>query len=129
MDERALNRFPSKARRKVSSQPYYTNEKQRDSIKPSLCFWQGQKGSNPRPTVLETGTLPTELYPCISPRFPRDRYIISHAKQNFNTFLKKTFSFQKILLHRLLFVEKQGVLAIDFSKKHSCLLTNRIYMI
>ena len=27
-------------------------------------FWQGQKDSNPRPMVLETSTLPTELYPC-----------------------------------------------------------------
>lgn len=27
--------------------------------------WQGQKDSNPRPTVLETVALPTELYPCI----------------------------------------------------------------
>ena len=26
-------------------------------------FWQGQEDSNPRPTVLETGTLPAELYP------------------------------------------------------------------
>ena len=26
--------------------------------------WQGQQGSNPRPTVLETVALPTELYPC-----------------------------------------------------------------
>ena len=26
-------------------------------------FWQGQKDSNPRPMVLETSTLPTELYP------------------------------------------------------------------
>jgi hypothetical protein len=25
--------------------------------------WQGQRGSNPRPTVLETVALPTELYP------------------------------------------------------------------
>ena len=25
--------------------------------------WQGQKGSNPRPTVLETVALPAELYP------------------------------------------------------------------
>src|SRR5262245_16896679 len=25
--------------------------------------WQGQKGSNPRPAVLETAALPTELYP------------------------------------------------------------------
>ena len=27
-------------------------------------LWQGQEDSNPRPTVLETGTLPAELYPC-----------------------------------------------------------------
>ena len=26
-------------------------------------IWQGQKGSNPRPTVLETAALPAELYP------------------------------------------------------------------
>jgi hypothetical protein len=25
--------------------------------------WQGQQGSNPRPAVLETAALPTELYP------------------------------------------------------------------
>ena len=29
-------------------------------------FWQGQKDLNPRPMVLETSTLPTELYPCVS---------------------------------------------------------------
>ena len=28
-----------------------------------LRFWQGQKDSNPQPTVLETATLPVELYP------------------------------------------------------------------
>ena len=33
-------------------------------------FWQGQEDSNPRPTVLETGTLPAELYPCV--RFSRN---------------------------------------------------------
>ena len=27
--------------------------------------WQGQEDSNPRPTVLETGTLPAELYPYV----------------------------------------------------------------
>ena len=31
-----------------------------------LDFWQGQKDLNPRPMVLETSTLPTELYPCVS---------------------------------------------------------------
>ena len=29
----------------------------------TLSFWQGREDSNPRPTVLETGTLPTELHP------------------------------------------------------------------
>ncbi len=28
--------------------------------------WQGQKGSNPRHSVLETDALPAELYPCIA---------------------------------------------------------------
>ena len=28
-----------------------------------LWKWQGQKDSNPRPSVLETDALPTELYP------------------------------------------------------------------
>src|SRR5690554_4535081 len=30
---------------------------------PRLGDWQGQQGSNPRPTVLETVALPAELYP------------------------------------------------------------------
>ena len=30
-------------------------------------LFQGQEDSNPRPTVLETGTLPAELYPCVAP--------------------------------------------------------------
>ena len=30
----------------------------------AACVWQGQKDSNPRPLVLETSTLPAELYPC-----------------------------------------------------------------
>ena len=29
------------------------------------CLWQGQKGSNPRHSVLETDALPAELYPYI----------------------------------------------------------------
>ena len=34
-----------------------------------LC-WQGQRGSNPRPAVLETAALPTELYPYRRPYCP-----------------------------------------------------------
>ena len=29
-------------------------------------FWQGRQDSNPRPAVLETAALPSELHPCIS---------------------------------------------------------------
>ena len=29
----------------------------------SAALWQGKKASNPRPTVLETVALPTELFP------------------------------------------------------------------
>src|SRR5262245_54312743 len=32
---------------------------------PFTLTWQGQRGSNPRPAVLETAALPTELYPCL----------------------------------------------------------------
>src|SRR4030042_1523835 len=31
---------------------------------PSAEGWQGGQGSNPRPAVLETAALPTELHPC-----------------------------------------------------------------
>jgi hypothetical protein len=30
-----------------------------------FLIWQGRKDSNPRPTVLETATLPAELHPCV----------------------------------------------------------------
>ena len=33
------------------------------SINLEVLIWQGQKDSNPRPAVLETVILPTELYP------------------------------------------------------------------
>ena len=33
------------------------------SLSKLVDFWQGQKDLNPRPMVLETSTLPTELYP------------------------------------------------------------------
>ena len=35
--------------------------------KVQVYLWQGQQGSNPRPTVLETAALPTELYPYGAP--------------------------------------------------------------
>ena len=36
----------------------------------SVFFWQGQKESNPQPMVLETTTLPVELYPYKNQRLP-----------------------------------------------------------
>ncbi len=51
-------------------------------------FWQGQQGSNPRPTVLETVALPTELYPygqgdlvkLARKRKPKSRKLANHMK-------------------------------------------------
>ena len=40
-------------------------KKKADCFRNLLFSWQGQEDSNPRPTVLETGTLPAELYPCV----------------------------------------------------------------
>src|SRR6056297_387447 len=48
--------------------------------------WQGQQGSNPRPTVLETVALPAELYPCTK------RRITPHGTGNqvaFRDFLRR----------------------------------------
>ncbi len=56
-----------------------------------LFSWQGQEDSNPRPTVLETGTLPAELYPCAT------GYIISHFLEKSKGFCKKNqIFFEKI---------------------------------
>ena len=44
--------------------PTYRNQNKKPP-KATFLFWQGQKDSNPRPMVLETSTLPTELYPCM----------------------------------------------------------------
>ena len=54
-----------------------------------FLFWQGQKDLNPRPMVLETSTLPTELYPCTVPDHS-DLDIISHLFLKCNSFLKKS---------------------------------------
>ena len=53
-----------------------------------LRLWQGQEDSNPRPTVLETGTLPAELYPCVR-CCSATTDIISYFFSKCNTFLKK----------------------------------------
>ena len=42
---------------------FCTYKKQQTPQKRCLLFWQGQKGSNPRHSVLETDALPAELYP------------------------------------------------------------------
>ena len=54
----------------------------------SSFFWQGQEDSNPRPTVLETGTLPAELYPYIVPSSD-DFDIIAYLNKKIKGFLKK----------------------------------------
>ena len=40
------------------------------SLTDIIPFWQGQKDLNPQPTVLETATLPIELYPYNNQRLP-----------------------------------------------------------
>ena len=42
--------------------PHTADTKRHRQMSVSFCI-QGQEDSNPRPTVLETGTLPAELYP------------------------------------------------------------------
>ena len=50
--------------RSPSSPPAHSKRKRNDTLRaPFLFLWQGQKDLNPRPMVLETSTLPTELYP------------------------------------------------------------------
>ena len=50
--------------------------------------WQGQQDLNPRPTVLETATLPTELYPYASRKdcCPSVRVKNKNTEQIFNVF-------------------------------------------
>ena len=50
-----------------------------------LLFWQGQKDLNPRPMVLETSTLPTELYPYIRAILYQKKRCLSRV------FLKKLY--------------------------------------
>ena len=68
-------------------------------------FWQGQEDSNPRHPVLETGVLPTELYPyaCNAP-------IIAQTAPFCKPFLQKS-EFDK-----------------NFSKKRQMLLTFPTYL-
>ena len=66
--------------------PAYTNEKIQ-AVRLGF-FWQGQEDSNPRPTVLETGTLPAELYPYIVPSID-DFDIIAHKNKK----IKRFFNF------------------------------------
>ena len=77
-------------------------------------LWQGQEDSNPRPTVLETGTLPAELYPCIR-RIRRVSYYITFASE-------KQPLFAIFLL--LLFLESH-VLLLGGSVPRICIITGR----
>ena len=75
-----------------------TSFKKRTFVGRQKCVfcWQGQKDSNPRPMVLETSTLPTELYPCV--HFCNAQYYIivffklqAFFQKNFIFFQKKKF--------------------------------------
>ena len=61
-------------------------------------FWQGQEDSNPRPTVLETGTLPAELYPYVD--FVNTSYYITLFVGLQAFFEKKFLSSKKSLFGR-----------------------------
>ena len=65
-------------------------KKIRDGNRHPLSFWQGQKDSNPRPMVLETSTLPTELYPCV--HFCNAQYYII-VLSKLQVFFQKNFIF------------------------------------
>jgi hypothetical protein len=67
--------------------------------------WQGQEDSNPRPTVLETGTLPTELYPCATT-------LLYHKKsENASAFFEK----KKIFILPLPVTCSEAVSFINFA--------------
>ena len=48
---------------RVHFTPAIFRRKNKSRSKKTSAFWQGRKDSNPRPMVLETSTLPTELHP------------------------------------------------------------------
>ena len=56
--------------------------------------WQGQKGSNPRPAVLETAALPTELYPYVRLSIPDENLFIFTMQRMLATSATGTVFFQ-----------------------------------
>ena len=68
--------------------------KRNTSLKKAIRFcewlfsWQGQKDLNPRPMVLETSTLPTELYPYpnISIILQKHHFVKVFCKNNLDLF-------------------------------------------
>ena len=75
--------------------PTVTKQKSPTPLAMDFFVWQGQEDSNPRPTVLETGTLPAELYPCVY-----NAYIISHSRSKCKPFLKNLLDFCDFLCAR-----------------------------
>ena len=59
-----------------------------------FLFWQGQKDLNPRPMVLETSTLPTELYPYALVYYSIYFYVLQAFFEIFSSF---SFSFLNTL--------------------------------
>lgn len=64
-NDRENHAHPRFSKRTVVSHVSHHNQNKSTVHRTVLLFWQGQEDSNPRPTVLETGTLPAELYPCL----------------------------------------------------------------
>ena len=81
-----------------------------------LFSWQGQEDSNPRHPVLETGVLPTELYPYIC-----DRIIIAHYFAFCKRVLKKTQKNKKL---RIFVGKSVAFFAVECynEKEYNCIL-------
>ena len=83
-------------------------------------FWQGQKDLNPRPMVLETSTLPTELYPYIRVTLYQKKFGLSRA------FSKKRRGKRKFL--RNLLCHKRTSAKFEISRESSLTLQVRACM-
>ena len=68
---------------------HFFYEKNKSPSLSTWTFWQGRKDSNPRPMVLETSTLPTELHPYMHKQLYQIFFCLSRC------FIKKVIKLQK----------------------------------